>query len=306
MRKIVIAGGSGFLGQVLQDHFCSLNDETTVLTRKKPAVQKDGVGFVEWDAQNLGAWVSALEGCDVLINLTGRTVNCRYNETNKRQIVDSRVKSTEVLGRALAGLTKKPKLWLNASSATIYKGSHERANDEETGVIGEGFSVGVCQLWEKAFADQAQEGVRQVALRTAMVIGRDGPFLTLMSKIVRSRLGGAQGNGRQMVSWLHEADWLGAIEFLIGHEDITGAVNLSSPNPLTNRQMMQALRKVMGVSLGLPAYTWMVHLGARLMQTEAELPLKSRYVVPGRLLKEGYQFKFEFMEKALADLVLNR
>jgi uncharacterized protein len=306
MRKIVIAGGSGFLGQVLQDHFCSLNDGVTVLTRKKPAAQKDGVDFVEWDAQSLGAWVSSLEGCDMLINLTGRTVNCRYNETNKRQIVDSRVKSTEVLGRALAGLTKKPKLWLNASSATIYKGSHERANDEETGIIGEGFSVGVCQLWEKAFADHAQEGVRQVALRTAMVIGRGGPFLTLMSKIVRSRLGGAQGNGRQMVSWLHEADWLGAIEFLVDHEDITGAVNLSSPNPLTNRQMMQALRKVLGVSIGLPAYTWMVHLGARLMQTEAELPLKSRYVVPSRLLKEGYKFKFEFMEQALADLVLNR
>lgn len=302
MRKIMIAGGNGFLGKLLQGHFQSRGDEIIVLTREEKS-RRGSVTYVKWNGRDIGPWSEYLENCDVLINLAGRSVNCRYNDKNKNEIYASREESTRVLGEALKLIKNKRKVWLNSASATIYKSSYDRANDEASGIIGDGFSVDVCQRWEKAFFDSKVNGVRQVAMRTAMVVGRGGPFLELMTKIVRLRLGGRQGSGRQMVSWLHEADWIAGVEFLIAHEELEGAVNLAAPNPIPNNYLMQQLRRVCGVKLGLPAYTWMVHLGAVLMGTEPELPLKSRYVIPGRLLKAEYTFQFDQIDKAFDDLV---
>ena len=302
MRKVVIAGGSGFLGEVLQKHFVNRGDDVYVLSRRA-ACQKGAVKFLQWNGKDKGPWTSCLEGADVLINLAGRTVNCRYNKKNKQQILDSRVESTELLGRVIEDLKSKPSVWLNASTATIYEASYDHPHDEENGIIGDGFSVGIAKSWEKAFFEKDHEGVRQVAMRTAMVIGEGGAFLDLMTKIVRLRLGGRQGTGKQMVSWLHEADWIGAIEFILSHNEIDGTINLAAPKPICNADMMAELRQACDVKVGLPAYTWMVYLGAFLMGTEAELPLKSRYVIPGRLLKSGYRFKFETMQAALNDLI---
>ena len=302
MRKIVIAGGSGFLGKALIDHFRELQDEVVILTRGQGGERK-GVKYIHWDGENLGTWADVLEGTDALINLCGRTVNCRYNEKNKQEIYQSRLKSTRALGEAVKSLKNPPKVWLNSSSATIYEQSFDVPNDEKNGRIGTGFSVDVCKKWEEEFNKEVVPPVRKVCLRTAMVIGRGGPFLNLMTKIVRLRLGGRQGSGEQFVSWLHEKDFIKAIEFLIQNESLEGAFNLASPNPVKNKEMMRLLRKTCKVTIGLPAMTFMVHIGAFLMRTEAELPLKSRNVIPGRLLESGYKFCFTDMEDALADLI---
>lgn len=301
MRKIVIAGGSGFLGRVLISHFKELKDELIILTRGQGG-ERNGVRYIHWDGEKVDSWTEALEGADVLINLSGRTVNCRYSDKNKKEIVQSRLLSTRVLGEALGALQSPPEVWLNSSSATIYEESFDIANDE-TGRPGTGFSVDVCRQWEEEFNRARAGKVRKVCLRTAMVIGRGGPFLDLMTRIVKFRLGGRQGSGQQFVSWLHEKDFVDIIEFLIQREDLSGIFNLCAPNPLKNKSMMSYLRKACGVKIGLPALTPMVHLGAFLMRTEAELPLKSRNVVPGRLLKCGYEFKFSEMDKALEDLL---
>ena len=301
MRKIVIAGGSGFLGRVLISHFKELKDELIILTRGQGG-ERNGVRYIHWDGEKVDSWTEALEGADVLINLSGRTVNCRYSDKNKKEIVQSRLLSTRVLGEALGALQSPPEVWLNSSSATIYEESFDIANDE-TGRPGTGFSVDVCRQWEEELNRARAGKVRKVCLRTAMVIGRGGPFLDLMTRIVKFRLGGRQGSGQQFVSWLHEKDFVDIIEFLIQREDLSGIFNLCAPNPLKNKSMMSYLRKACGVKIGLPALTPMVHLGAFLMRTEAELPLKSRNVVPGRLLKCGYEFKFSEMDKALEDLL---
>ena len=302
MRKILIAGGSGFLGQVLIRHFTELKDEVFILTRGQGG-ERNGVKYLHWDGKTVDSWAEALEGADVLINLSGRTVNCRYNRKNKEEILNSRILSTRVLGEAVKACKEPVKVWLNASSATIYEESFHQANDEASGKIGKGFSVNICQKWEDEFNKANVPGVRKVCLRTSMVIGRGGPFLELMTKIVKFRLGGRQGSGEQFVSWLHEKDFTDIVEFLIQKSDAEGEYNLAAPEPLRNKNMMQLLREACGVKIGLPALTPMVHLGAFLMRTEAELPLKSRNVIPGRLLEAGYKFSFSNMEDALKDLI---
>lgn len=302
MRKIVIAGGSGFLGKVLLDHFRKLKDDVVILTRGQGG-ERNGASYVHWDGEKVGSWAEALEGVDVLINLCGRTVNCRYSEKNKNEILQSRILSTKVLGEALKVLKNPPTVWLNSSSATIYEYSHGVQNDEGNGKIGEGFSVDICKKWEESFNVAVVPGVRKVCMRTAMVIGKGGPFLDLMCKIVKFRLGGKQGSGEQYVSWLHEKDFLGAIEFIIQDKTLSGVFNLAAPNPVKNKEMMKHLRDACGVRIGLPAMTFMVHIGAFLMGTEAELPLKSRNVIPGKLLAKGYKFNYPEMEMALGDLI---
>lgn len=302
MRKIVIAGGTGFLGKVLLEHFKELGDDVVILTRGQGR-EKNGVSFRHWDGEKVDSWTEVLEGADVLINLSGRTVSCRYNAKNKKEMLQSRLLSTKALGDAVKAVKNPPKVWLNSSSATIYEYSTGTPNDEATGRIGEGFSVDICKQWEGEFNKVEVPGVRKLCLRTAMVIGRGGPFLDLMTKIVKFRLGGRQGSGEQYVSWLHEKDFIEAIEFLIQNEELNGVFNLSAPNPVKNKTMMELLRKACGVKIGLPALTFMVHIGAFFMRTEAELPLKSRNVIPGRLLENGYKFHFSEMGKAFENLI---
>ncbi len=290
--KIVIPGGSGQIGKMLRRAFAE--HEVVVLSRR-------GQGISYWDGETLGDWAQEFEGADVVINLAGRTVNCRYTDANLKQMMRSRVLSTEVVGRAIAQCTVPPKLWLQMCTATIYAHRFDAPNDEQSGIIG-GWepdapvywkhSIDIAQAWESALWRAEVPGVRRVALRTAMVMSRDpGGVLSVLLRMVKLGLGGPIAGGQQYVSWIHEADLMGAIRYLIEHSKLDGAVNLTAPGPLPQRDFMAALRTAAGRSLGLPATAWMAEIGAWALRTDTELLLKSRYVVPGRLLEAGYQFQ---------------
>jgi uncharacterized protein (TIGR01777 family) len=301
-QAIVIAGGSGYLGQVLAEHFTRRSRPVIILTRR-PQEASRFARYVTWDGETLGPWTRELEQAAALINLSGRSVNCRYNEQNKREIYESRLRPTRILGQAMVLCADPPKVWLNASSATIYRESFDEPMDENSGVPGEGFSVDVCQQWEKTFFDFPLLRTRQVALRITIVFGRGGAAFQIMHRLVRFGLGGTMGSGRQYVSWIHEDDFARAVEWAIDHEILRGPVNLASPNPLPNREFMRIFRQVCRRPVGLPAAGWMIGLGTRLMGTESELVLKSRFVMPARLRATGFKFKFENWREAVQNIV---
>ncbi|MFB9861697.1 TIGR01777 family oxidoreductase [Rufibacter immobilis] len=298
MAKIVLAGGSGFIGQLLSHHFLAKGDEVVILTRK-PAAWQTPARQIYWDATGPGPWVQHLERTDVLINLTGKSVNCRYTQKNKQEIISSRVNATQALGDAVRELQRPPRLWINASSATIYRHAQDGPQDELTGEIGTGFSVEVCGKWENAFYAQHTPGTRKIALRLAIVLANEGGVVPYYLNLARLGLGGRQGNGLQCFSWIHARDVIGSIEFLMQHEELEGDFNLSSPRPVPNHHFMQTLRQALGISFGLRARKWMLEIGAWLLRTETELLLKSRWVVPTRLLQAGYQFQVQTIEEAV-------
>ena len=299
---VVIAGGSGYLGQVLARHFTRFARPVVILTRR-PQEPNAFARFVQWDGQTIGPWTRELENADAVINLSGRSVNCRYNEQNRKEIYESRLRPTHVLGQAIIVCANPPKVWLNASSATIYKHSIDQPMDERSGEIGEGFSVDVCQQWEKTMFDFPLKFTRTVALRLTIVFGRGGAAFQTFQRVVKLGLGGKMGPGTQYMSWIHEDDFARAVDWVIEHEVLKGPVNLASPNPLPNREFMRVFRKVCRRPIGLPAPTWMLGLGTRLLGTESELVLKSRRVVPGHLQSTGFQFKFPKWPEALQNIV---
>jgi uncharacterized protein (TIGR01777 family) len=299
--KIVIVGGNGFLGRHLGQHFQRLGYRVVVIARN--VVPKRD--FVRWDARTLGSWAAELEGADVLVNLAGRTVDCRYSEANKREIIASRVESTRVLGQAVAACAAPPKVWLNSSTATIYADTQDDqpANTEAAGVIGTGFSVEVATAWEQAFRACSTPGIRQVALRTSIVLGRDGGAFPVMAKLARLGLCTPQGTGRQWVSWLHIEDFCRAVEFLATQTTEAGAFNLCAPHPLTNREFNHLLGRELRPVLRLPQPRWLLEIGAFVLRTETELILKSRKVYPQRLLEQGFRFGFSTCEAAVKNLL---
>jgi hypothetical protein len=299
---IVIAGGSGYLGQVLAQHFTRVSRPVVILTRR-PQELSPLARHVQWDGETLGPWTRELENAAALINLCGHSVNCRYNEKNRREILESRLKPTHALGKAVVLCADPPKVWLNASSATIYRDSYDQPMDESSGETGEGFSVDVCQQWEKMFFDYPLQRTRKVALRTTIVFGPGGLAFQTFRRVVRWGLGGKMGSGKQYVSWIHEDDFARGVDWIIGHENLKGPVNLAAPNPLPNREFMRTFRKVCRRPIGLPAAGWMLGIGALMMGTETELILKSRYVVPGQLRSTGFQFKFPHWREALQNIV---
>lgn len=309
-RRIILAGGSGFLGTALARQFTSQGDVVIVLTRS-PQNRSDGVREVVWDAKNLGDWAALVDGADVVINLTGRSVDCRYTERNRRAITASRVDSTRAVGQAIAGCIRPPRVWLNASSATIYKHTFDRAADEtgETGATPEAkdeFSLEVIYQWERAFAEATTPTTRKVALRTTMVLGAESGVFPVLRRMARFGLGGKMASGRQYMSWIHVEDFCRSVEWLIEHEELSGSINLGAPNPVTNAEMMRLMRKTCGVPFGLPATQWMLEIGAFFLRTETELIIKSRRVIPGKLLASGFQFHFPELENALRNLQHSR
>lgn len=305
-RRIIIAGGSGFLGRILTAEFLRQKDEVIVLTRS-PGTRDDSAKEIAWDGRRPGDWTRFLDGAGVVINLAGRSVDCRYHARNRQLILNSRVDSTRALAEAIKRCAEPPAVWLNASTATIYKHSLDRPMDEhgEIGATPEArdeFSVAVAQAWEQALNQADTPKTRKIALRMAMVLGADGGVFPTLRRLVRCGLGGSMAGGNQFVSWIHEADLCRSIQWLIARDDFGGAVNLAAPNPIPNREMMRALRKVCGRSLGMPATAWMLEMGAILLRTETELVIKSRRVVPGQLLKSGFEFTFPTIEKALLDI----
>ncbi|WP_299277446.1 TIGR01777 family oxidoreductase [uncultured Psychroserpens sp.] len=300
MKTIVIAGGSGFLGQVLEHYFLKNGNRVYILTRH-PKWEND----VYWNAKSLDKWTSVIEGSDVLINLTGKSVDCRYNETNKKLIFDSRIDSTHVLGLAINLCEQPPKIWLNSSTATIYRHSLDKEMTESHGEIGDDFSMNIAKSWEKAFHSIITPKTRKIALRTSIVMGKKGGATQPLKHLVRFGLGGKQGTGNQKVSWIHELDFARAIAFLIENEHLHGDFNLSVPKPTDNKTLMKNFRHVMNVPFGFSHPKWLIKIGALLIGTEPELVLKSRNVIPERLLKNGFKFIHSDIEIALDDLLNN-
>lgn len=299
--KIVIAGGSGFLGQHLAAHFQELGYRVVVISRN--AVGRSNQA--QWDARSLGTWAAELEDAAALINLTGRSVDCRYTEANKREILCSRVDSTRVLGEAVAACVKPPQVWLNASTATIYAHSDgwQRANTETDGKIGTGFSVEVAKAWEAAFWAAETSITRRIVLRTSIVLASDGGAFPVLTKLAKRGLCTPQGNGYQWISWLHIEDFCRAVEFLINETDQAGTFNICAPSPLTNRDFNALLTRLLRPLLRLPQPVWLLELGAFLLRTETELILKSRKVVPQRLLDLGFRFHYPTCERAVSNLL---
>ena len=302
--KMVIAAGTGFLGSELAKYFSSRYNEIVILTRK-PRLTHHNIRYVLWDAQTTGPWIYELDGADVLINLTGKNVNCRYHQKNKDEILNSRLRSTSALCQAMRLCKKPPRIWLNAASATIYRHSEDKPMDERTGEIGTGFSVNVCTAWEKRFDEELPENVRGIVLRIAIVFGKGDGVYPRLIRLAKFGLGGQMGNGRQMFSWVHVLDVCRSIEFLISREDLSGIFNISAPNPVANREVMQLVRQNVGNPVGLPSPEWLLSIGAVLIGTETELILKSRYVVPSRLLEAGFTFAYPTLQDTLADLKLS-
>jgi uncharacterized protein (TIGR01777 family) len=309
-RRIVLAGGSGHVGRMLAARFHRQGDKVTVIARH---AHSGSWQTLLWDGRSLGEWTEVIDGADVVINLAGRSVNCRYNKANRREIMESRIEPTRMIGKAIGQSGRPPALWMNASTATIYRHALDRPMDEATGELGGSeadapstwkFSIDVATSWENAFNEIATPSTRKIALRSSMIMSpdRDGIFDTLR-KLVSLGLGGKAGSGRQYISWIHEDDFFNAIDFLITRPDLDGPVNVCSPNPLPNREFMAAFRKACGTSVGLPAAQWMLEIGAVFLGTETELILKSRRAVPRRLLEAGFTFKYPEWPEAAADLV---
>lgn len=296
--KIIIAAGTGFLGKNLEKYFTEKGNQVYILTRNPK--RKNEIG---WDAKTLGEWKNLFEDSDVLINLAGKSVDCRYTEKNKREIYDSRINSTKVLQQAVDNCINKPKIWLNASSATIYVHSEKHLNTEENGIIGDDFSINICKSWEEEFFKTKNPDTRKVALRTSIVLGNNGGAFTKLKMITKLGLGGKQGRGNQNVSWIHIDDFCRAVEWVIENEDISGKINVTAPNPLNNEEFMRKLRKEMKILFGLNAAAWQLEIASVFLKTETELLLKSRNVYPEKLIINGFKFSYPDIETAFKNLV---
>jgi uncharacterized protein (TIGR01777 family) len=307
--KIIIPGGSGHTGTILARAFHERGNKVVVLSRNPGNAPWR---TAKWDGETLADWANELEGADAVINLAGRSVNCRYTEENRRLITESRVKSTQVVGEAIARAWKPPRVWLQMSTATLYAHRYDAPNDDATGIIGGSepnapdtwrFSIDVVKAWERTVNEAATPLTRKVLMRSAIVMGPEpgGPFDALL-RLVRYGLGGRAGDGKQFVSWIHDQDFARAVLWLIEHEDLEGPVNLAAPNPLSNADFMRALRGAWGTSFGLPATEWMLALGAFMLRTETELILKSRRVIATKLAQSGFAFQFPTWSEAARDL----
>lgn len=309
--KIIIPGGNGQVGRMLVRALVRDGHECVVLTRGHP-VLSSGARAVAWDGRRLGPWTTEVDGADVVINLAGRSVDCRYHERNLAEMMSSRVDSTRVIGEAISAAKHPPRVWLQAATATIYAHRFDAPNDETTGNIGGAEpdvpalwarSIDIAKAWEDTVDAAPTPRTRKVLLRSAMVMSPDrGGVFSVLARL--ARLGaGAQGDGRQYVSWVHEHDFVAAVKFLIARDNLAGVFNVCSPHPLPNRDFMDALHRAVGRRLTVPVPRWALEIGAFFLRTETELILKSRRVVPTRLLREGLSFRYPNWPDAAAELV---
>ena len=289
-EEIILAGGTGFVGNYLKEKFLELGYEVIIIARNT---------HINW--KNPDEITEALEHAEMLINLAGKSVDCRYNKKNRNEILFSRTEATKILGEAIQNCKFPPKMWFNASTATIYRHADDRPMTEESGEIGTGFSVEVAAAWEKEFFDFKLDRTRQIALRMAIVLGKDGGVIPPYATIVRLGLGGRQGNGNQMFSWIHIHDLYRIILFLKANKNLEGVFNCSSPNPIKNKGMMKMFREKMKMPFGLPTPKFLLEIGAFMIRTETELLLKSRWVIPQKLQNEGFEFEYPELGKAIEE-----
>ncbi len=302
-KKIVVAGGTGALGSILIDRYLDTDTDVVVLTRH---TQPDhhNIRYAQWDAQTLGTWVEELEGAMAVVNLVGKSVNCRYTEANKAAIVRSRVDATAVIGKAIQQTTAPPQVWINAGSAAIFGNAGPSIKTEESVDFGEGFSPDVCKQWEAAFREVPTPLTRKVILRIGVVLQNGGGVLKPFVRLARFGLGGPIGSGEQYLSWLHGTDFARLVEWVIERKGLEGVVHACSPYPVKNRDFMQAIRQEIGVPFGLPNPAWSTKIGAYLIGTESELVLSGRRVVSSILEKEQFEFRFPEIVAAFRNLAL--
>ncbi len=301
MKKLIIAAGTGFLGQVLVAHFRDKCQEIVILTRGKSKIINN-VKYVNWDAKTFSGWESELENASVLINLTGKSVDCRYTNNNKKEIYNSRIDSTKILNQAVLNSKNPPKHWLNSSTSTIYRFSLDKQMDEIDGEIGDDFSMNIAKSWEKAFFETATPKTMKTALRTSIVLGKNGGAFIPIKMLAKFGFGGKQGKGNQFISWIHEKDFARAIEFVI-EKQLNEIVNIVSPKPISNYDFMKTLRTLIRVPFGITTSKFLLEIGSFFIRTEPELVLKSRNVIPKRLQENGFQFEYSNLEKAFENLL---
>ena len=303
-KKIVITGGTGFLGVYLTKYFTKKGYHVYIISRNE-RTSEPNVTYLQWDGKTLGNWAESIENAEVVINLAGKSVNCRYTETNKRIINESRIFATQAIGKAIQQAQQPPKVWLNGGSATIYRYSEDKEMTEENGELGDGFSVDVCKNWENTFNEFDTPNTRKVFMRISIILGKGGGVVPPLRNLVRCGLGGKQGHGRQFVSWLHIHDYARMVEWLIRNNDFDGVVNCVSPKPVTNANFMKAFRQVYRIPFGLPQPKWLLKIGAMMIGTDTELILKSRNVIPKRLEDAGFTFEYPTLESALKEIVVS-
>ncbi len=308
--KVIIPGGTGHIGRILARSFHAKSWDTVILSRRPTQLQQGR--NVLWDGKSVGGWKSEIDGADLVINLAGKSVNCRYHAANLDEMMSSRIDSTLAIGQAISESKSPPPVWLQMSTATIYAHRYDAPNDESTGIIGGNEpdapalwakSIEIAKEWERATNIFETQSTRKVILRTAMVMSPEpGGALAPLTNLVRFGLGGKIGDGRQYMSWIHDVDFVRAIWFLYENQNCTGIYNLSSPSPLPQEEFMRVLRKAWGSPIGLPATKWMLEIGTFLLRTESELVLKSRRVIPARLSSHGFSFQFSSWHEAALDL----
>ncbi|MDP4623743.1 MAG: TIGR01777 family oxidoreductase [Akkermansiaceae bacterium] len=300
---VVIIGANGFLGRYLSRHFARTGREVVAIARNKKGWSGDGM-FLAWDGKTIGPWAYAMEGAELVINLAGKSVNCRYNEENRKALVNSRVETTELIGRAIAECRVPPKLWINASTATWYRHAEDKPQDEWNGEPGKGFSCDVAQAWEDAFfGAKIPAETRKVAMRIGMVLANEPETVyDVLTGLTNKALGGTMGGGQQRISWIHMEDFLRAVDFVVRDPFMDGIVNVTAPDHPTNREYMRYFRETVGMPIGLPAAKWMLAIGAAFMDTETELVLKSRWAEPLRLREAGFRWRYAKAADAIGDL----
>ncbi|PQJ19115.1 TIGR01777 family oxidoreductase [Nonlabens tegetincola] len=296
MSKILIPGGTGFLGKSLSRYLKAQGHEVITLSRKRDSKS------LYWDGENLGEWEKELETVDVIINLAGKSVDCRYNPANMKAILKSRLSSTAVLHKAVEKCSNRPRVWLNSSTATIYRHSETRPNTEKEGVLGDDFSTNVAQEWERVFFNKELPGTRKIAMRTSIVLGATGGAFPVIKRLTKVGLGGMQGKGQQMISWIHVDDFCRAVDFLIQSE-LEGVVNVTAPKPVSNKDFMFNLQKSLRIPIAISQPRWLLELGALFMKTETELVLKSRFVLPEKLENSGFKWDYNTHDAAVQDLI---
>ena len=291
-KRVVLAGGTGFIGQYFERKFRKDGYDIAIISRQEP--------HIHWnDRERI---LKAIDGADLVINLAGKSVNCRYNEKNKKEIMNSRLDTTLIIGEMIEKCKNPPPLWINSSTATIYRDAMDRPMTEDNGEEGEGFSVNVGKRWEETFFCFNLPSTRQAALRITIALGKDGGVIPVYQNLVKFGLGGKQGSGEQMFSWIHIEDLYRIVRFLESREDLSGVFNCGSPNPVQNKELMRLLRQTMGRNIGMPATEWMLKTGAVVIRTEPELILKSRWVLPSRLIRAGFVFMYPTLKLALEEI----
>jgi len=300
MKRIILAGGSGFVGQALAPVLVA-NDYEVVVLGRGAAHRRDGVDYLQWNGETVADWANAIDGAEAIVNLMGRNINCRHTPENRREIVRSRVDSVRALGEAISHCAIPPKAFVQTSGIGYYGDTGDHAIDEDAS-HGNDFPAEVCRQWEGAFEALDLPATRKVVLRLGVVLGRDGGALPMLEKLTRFFLGGAVGSGRQFISWIHVADVVRIFASAIEQPDLTGVFNATSPAPMTNAEFMRELRRVLHRPWSPPVPAPLARAGAWLMGTEGDLALLSSRCIPRRFLEHGFQFQFPNLPDALADL----